>query len=201
MEVIILICLIIIILLLLSEKVSITVRKATKKREILSLKKTTSIIGLPKQDRQSVPKSDIPSHRDNTLIKDNNFEPLVHDAGLEGGSEEPENTLEPQELLEEERAFTSGSEPFSENEYAQGVSFEELTQIGTLVKKQDLAMDDAKQIIHIARKIDGTQMMDMLGSEMSAVSHKIAALLDKSSVPVPGSSPILFEDFDIAKFL
>lgn len=204
MEILILISLVIIILLLLSDKYTITVRRSSRKYARNTTKApfiSSSVMGLPKPDRQLEPKPDNSRQEAPAPTNENKFEGLVNDASLEGKSEEPEITLEAQEFLEEEKAFRSAADLYPSTDYAQGVSFEELTKISSLIKKPDLAMDDAKQIIHIVKKIDGTEMMEMLESSMSVASKKIAALLNKNLVSVAGSSPILFDDFDISKFL
>ncbi|MYY43936.1 hypothetical protein [Elizabethkingia anophelis] len=148
-----------------------------------SIKRT---VQLPQGDTrsfgQSQPKRVTNGHNKEAEKKNNKFGLIVNDAGLEGRSEEPENTLETQEFLEEEKAFRNAASLYPSTDYARGwVNFEELTKIGTLIKKQDLAMDDEKQIIHIAKKIDGKEIMGFLELSMSSASQKKCSLIGQKS--------------------
>ncbi|WP_428978999.1 conjugal transfer protein TraD [Flavobacterium galactosidilyticum] len=94
----------------------------------------------------------------------------------------------------------------SDNGFAQGVTFEELSSVGMLLQKEKLEPSQKETAIAIVQKIQGTELFSLLENSMEGASQKIAELLDStfSSETEAGSSTLRkndLRDFDIGEFV
>lgn len=81
---------------------------------------------------------------------------------------------------EEEELQVSGS---SQNDggLATGVTFDELAAVGRLFEREKLQPPEKELAIGMISKIDGTELLSLLESNVGEASRKIAALLDGNS--------------------
>lgn len=200
-----------VIILLVSEK--IVIKKYVYKKEDPSEFKPDlpEIMGKPKPvERQSLP---------NTANERQITEPEINPDNLDIEYDENEdvNIQIPQEELEE---VFSNVPDFEEEEeewhnhrisndddgFAQGVTFEELGTVGALLQKEKLDSAQKETAAPIVKKIQGTELFDLLESSVKDASRKIAELLDSTvSSETKDSSSNLRKsdlgDFDIEHFI
>ena len=212
METLIVTCLIIVIILLLKDKVVIHkyVRKEIKpehKRPDLP-----DIMGLPKPvERHTLPMSATKSQSGERDGIADNFDAETYRIGL--GLENPQIEGEPDEVFgsmsdfekEEDEWDEYGFED-SDNEFATGVTFDELTTVGAWLEQDVPAPALQQKAVDIVQRLQGTELLSLLENSMDGASRKIAELLDKSlSAGTDFSSPDLrksdLEDFDIREFV
>jgi hypothetical protein len=212
MEVLIVICLLIIIVLLSKDK--IIIKKVISKQEQPPFVNPNlpEIMGIPKPTRRlSVP---------NTTSKSLNGEPVKEIHNFESEIEENDFDIEiPQEELDEvfgnmpdfeeeeeewnEYGISSGDDSFG---FASGVTFEELSTVGMLLQKENLAPFQKETAVAIVQKIQGTELYSLLENSIESASRRIAELLDGSlSSEMDAYSSSLrkndLSDFDIWEFL
>ena len=212
METLILICLIIVIILLLKDKVVInkTVRKEVKSKK--QKPDLPDIMGIPKPvKRQSLPMSATKSHIDEHNGIADNFETETYGIGL--GLENPQIEGEPYEVFGSMSDFENEEDEWDEyefedgdNEFATGVTFDELTTVGAWLEQDSLEPAQQQKAVDIVQRLQGTELLSLLENSMDGASQKIAELLDKSlSVGANFSSPDLrksdLEGFDIGAFV
>ena len=111
------------------------------------------------------------------------------------------------DLAEEEEDLNRYRTSGSDDGFAQGVTFEELNNVGVLLQKETLEPAQKETAIDIVQRLQGTELFALLESSMQGASRKIAELLDStlSSSDTETSSSNLrkndLSDFDIADFI
>lgn len=210
METVIIICLLIIIALLLQDKIVIKWKSEKKPPQEKVNPKLPDIMGQPKPVRsQSVP---------NTANESQIAEPEINPANLviEYDKYEEVNIQIPQEELDE--VFSSVPDLTEEVElnryrasvgddgFAQGVTFQELNNVGVLLQKEKLEPAQKETAIDIVQRLQGTELFALLESSMEGASRKIAELLDSTlTTDTEDSSSNLrksdLSDFDIGDFV
>ena len=213
MEILIVVCLIIVIILLLKDKVVIhkTVRKQENKIKVLP-----DIMGLPKpMERHAVPMSASKSQSDKKNDTVDNFETETYATGFESENPHKEGELDevsgsmPDLEEEDDEEWQKFGEPNSDNGFATGVTFDELSTVGALLQQDVLEPALQQKAVDIVHKIQGTELFSLLENSMEGASRKIAMLLDKSlSNRTDFSSSDLrknglggFGSFDIGEFV
>ena len=167
-------------------------------------------MGQPKPQRSlSVPKISYDSQEPKEDYYNDNFDIEIDEDKVE--------LQIPQEELEE----VFGNVPDFENEgevwnsyglsdgdngFAQGVTFEELSTVKTLLKKEKMRPSQKETATVLLQKIQGTELFDLLENSIEDASQKIAKLLDGtlSSKTDSGSSLLHKNDldhFDIGEFV
>ncbi|WP_185211637.1 conjugal transfer protein TraD [Sphingobacterium mizutaii] len=212
METLIVTCLIIVIILLLKDKVVInkTVRKETKLEN--QRPNLPDIMGLPKPvERQTLPISATKSQSGEGDGIADNFGTETYGIGL--GLENPQIEGEPDEVFGSMSDFENEEDEWdeygfedSDNEFATGVTFDELTTVGAWLEQDAPEPALQQKAVDIVQRLQGTELLSLLESSMEGASRKIAKLLDKSlSAGTDFSSPDLrksdLEDFDIGEFV
>ena len=212
METLIVICLIIVIILLLKDKVVInkTVRRETKPEK--QRPDLPDIMGLPKPvERHSLPMSATKSQSGERDRIADNFDAETYGRGL--GLEKPQIEGEPDEVFGSMSDFENEEDDWDEygfddgdNEFATGVTFDELTTVGAWLEQDTLEPALQKKAVDIVQRLQGTELLSLLENSMDGASRKVAELLDKSlSAGTDFSSPNLrksdLEDFDIGEFV
>ena len=212
METLIVICLIIVIILLLKDKVIInkTVRREVK-REKPSLE-LPDIMGLPRHvERQALPKRAAKSQSGEDGGIADNFG--TETSGIGVGLENPQIEGEPDEVLGNMSGFENEEDEWdeygfedSDNEFATGVTFDELMTVGAWLEQDALEPAQQQKAVDIVQRLQGTELFGLLENSMGGASQRVAELLDRSlSTGTDFSSPDLrksdFEDFDIGEFV
>lgn len=210
METIIVICLLVIIVLLVQDKIIIKRKLKQKPTQEKVNPKLPDIIGQPKPVRsQSVP---------NTANESQIAEPEINPANLviEYDKYEEVNIQIPQEELDEVfRNVPDLTEEVELNRYrasvgddgfAQGVTFQELNNVGVLLQKEKLEPAQKETAIDIVQRLQGTELFALLESSMEGASLKIAELLDSTlTTDTKDNSSNLrksdLSDFDIGEFI
>ena len=210
METVIVICLLIIIVLLLQDKIVIKKYQEQKPVQVKNNPKLPDIMGQPKPQRSlSLPKNDIESQEPKEDHFNDNFD-------MEIDEDKVELQMLPEELDEvfgnvpdfenEEEEWNSYGLSNGDNGFAQGVTFEELSTVKTLLKKEKMRPSQKETATVLLQKIQGTELFDLLENSIEDASQKIAKLLDGtlSSETDSGSSFLRkndLEDFDIGEFV
>ena len=213
METVIVICLLIVIVLLLQDKIVIKklqVQKPVQKKNNPNL---PDIMGQPKRQRSlSVPKNAIESQEQKEEQTNHNFEIEIDEekVGEQISQEELDEVLgNVPDFENEEEEWNSYGISDGENGFAQGVTFEELSTVKKLLKKEKMRPSQKETATVLLQKIQGTELFDLLENSIEDASQKIAKLLDgKLSLETDSgsssSSSLLkndLEDFDIGKFV
>jgi hypothetical protein len=212
METVIVICLLIIIVLLLQDKIVIKKYPEQKPVQEKSNPNLPDIMGQPKPQRSlSVPMSTNESQKLEQEHKTDNFD-------IEIGEEKVDSQIAQEELDEvfgnvpdfededEEEEWNSCGISDGDNGFAQGVTFEELSAVGMLLKKEKLRPSQKETAAVLLQKIQGTELFDLLENSIEDASQKIAKLLDGTlSSETDSGSSILhkkdLKDFDIGEFI
>lgn len=212
METLIVICLIIVIILLLKDKV--VVNKTVRREEKPEHKRPDlpDIMGLPKPvERQTLPMSATKNQSNEHDGITDNFGAETY--GIDVGLENPQIEGEPDEYFGSMSDFENEEDEWdeygfedSDNEFATGVTFDELTTVGAWLEQDTLEPAQQQKAVDIVQRLQGTELFGLLESSMEGASRKIAELLDKSfSAGTDFSSPDLrksdLEDFDIGEFV
>lgn len=210
MKTVIVICLLIIIVLLLQDKIVIKRYQEQKPVQHKNNPKLPDIMGQPKPQRSlAVPKNDNESQKQKEEQTNGNFDIKIDE-------EKVELQMLPEELDEvfgnvpdfenEEEEWNSYGISDGENGFAQGVTFEELSTVKKLLKKEKMRPSQKETATVLLQKIQGTELFDLLENSIEDASQKIAKLLDGtlSSKTDSGSSFLHkndLEDFDIGEFV
>jgi len=212
METVIVKCLIIVIILLLKDKV--VINKTVRREEKLEKKSPDlpDIMGLPKLvERQSLPLNATKRQSGERDGIADNFGTETYGIGV--GLENPQIEGEPDEVFGSMSDFENEEDEWdeygfedSDNEFATGVIFDELTTVGAWLEQDTLEPAQQQKAVDIVQRLRGTELLSLLENSMEGASRKIAVLLDKSlSAGTDFSSPDLrksnLSDFDIGEFV
>ena len=210
METLIVLCLIIVIFLLLKDKVVIqraADRKGKTKNERPDL---PDIMGLPKPlERHPLPMDATKSQWEESDEIHDNFETETYETGF--AREIPQEELDEvfgstPDFEDEEEEWREQGLPNGDNGFATGVTYDELTTVGALLRQDVLEPASQKKAVDIVQRLQGTDLFGLLENSMEGASRKIAKLLDKS-LPTgtdSGSSDLRksdLGDFDIGEFV
>ena len=210
METVIVICLLIIIVLLLQDKIVIKKYPEQKPVQEKSNLILPDIMGQPKPQRGlAVPMSTNESQKLEQEHKTDNFEIEINEEKVD--EQIPQEELDEvfgnvPDFEEEEEEWNSYGISDGDNGFAQGVTFEELSTVKTLLKKEKMRPSQKETATVLIQKIQGTELFDLLENSIEDASQKIAKLLDGTvSSETDSGSSILhkndLEDFDIGEFV
>ena len=210
METVIVICLLIIIVLLLQDKIVIKRYQEQKPVQEKNNPKLPDIMGQPKPQRSlSVPKNTNESQKQKEEETNDNFDIEIYEEKVD--SQIPQEELDEvfgnvPDFEDEEEEWNSYGISDGENGFAQGVTFEELSTVKKLLKKEKMRPSQKETATVLLQKIQGTELFDLLENSIEDASQKIAKLLDGtlSSETDSGSSSLHkndLEDFDIGEFV
>ncbi len=211
MEIVIVICLFIVIILLVSEKVVINKISYKKEDKVSSAPDLPEIMGKPKPVK-SLSQSNTANE---SQIQDAEINPdnldIEYDENEEVNIQIPQEELDDvfsnmPDLEEEEEEWNRYGISSSDNGYAQGVTFEELSSVGVLLQKENLEPAQKETAVDIVQRLQGTELFSLLESSMEGASRRIAELLDStlSSETETSSSTLRksdLNDFDIGEFV
>ena len=183
MEKIIILLLIVVILLLLSDKMPITLsKKRTPQPKATPIPKpapSTSVMG----ESRFVPPAKVISTAITLTEKEQ------HDI-LTEWEEEPTVNLEDEE--EDLRSYRTEAE---DNDFAMGLSFEDLEKVATFLS------DDKEEVttenIELLQKVEGTSLLEAIEKALPQATLKVSALLEKALPKTVESKT----EFDIREFV
>lgn len=211
METIIVICLLIVIILLLHDKVVIK-KKVEQKLPLEKIKsKLPDIMGQPKPIKSHfAPKRANESQIAKPEVNPANLD-IEYDANESTGIQVPQEELDKvfsntPNFKEEEEEWSEQELPNIDDSFAEGVSFDELSSIKTLLQKDKLEPSEANRAVVLVQKLQGTELFSLLESSLDGASQKMAMLFDRSlsTETASGSSTLRnnnLEDFDIGDFV
>ena len=183
MEKIIILLLIVVILLLLSDKMPITLsKKRTPQPKATPIPKTapsTSVMG----ESRFVPPAKVISTAI-TLTEKEQQDILTE------WEEEPTINLEDEE--EDLRSYRTEAE---DNDFATGLSFEDLEKVATFLSedKEEVTADN----IELLQKVEGTSLLEAIEKALPQATLKVSVLLEKA-LPKTVESKM---EFDIREFV
>ncbi|MDV4116265.1 conjugal transfer protein TraD [Elizabethkingia anophelis] len=212
MEIVIVICLLIVIVLLAKDKIIIKKVVRGKPGQPAANPDLPEIMGKPKPvERHRVPTAATKRQKEKQEDIPGNFETETHETGF--AREIPQEELDEVFGSEPVSDFESEDEeweeqglPNSDNGFATGVTYEELTTVGALLQQDVLEPAFQQKAVDIVQRIQGTELFSLLENSIEGASRKIAELLDKS-LPAGtdfGSSNLRNKDlegFDIGEFV
>lgn len=210
METIIVICLLIVIFLLAKDKIVIEKYRKQQPRQEKVNSSLPDIMGRPKSQRRlSVPKKSNNSQEQKEDYYHGNFDMEIDEDKVE--LQIPQEELDEvfgnvPDFENEEEEWNSYGLSDGDNGFAQWVTFEELSTVKTLLKKEKMRPSQKETATVLLQKIQGTELFDLLENSIEDASQKIAKLLDGtlSSETDFGSSFLHkndLEDFDIGEFV
>ncbi|MFV8355836.1 conjugal transfer protein TraD [Flavobacterium sp. XS1P32] len=210
MEIVIVICLLIVIFLLAKDKIVIKKYKEQQPRQEKNSSSLPDIMGQPKPERSlSVPKKSNDSQEQKENHYNDNFDIEIDEDKVElqfPQEELDEVFLNEPDFENEEEEWNSYGLSDGDNGFVQGVTFEELSTVKALLKKEKMRSSQKETATVLLHKIQGTELFDLLENSIEDASQKIAKLLDGtlSSETDSGSSILQkndLEDFDIGEFV
>jgi hypothetical protein len=198
--------------LLVQDKIVIKKRTKQKPRQEKPNPKLPDIMGQPKPRRSLLlSNSANESQKKKQEQESDNFESEIeeNDFDIEIPQEELDDVFRNMPDFEEEEEEWNRYGISSEDDssgFALGVTFEELSTVGMLLQKENLAPSQKETAVAIVQKIQGTELFSLLENSIESASRKIAELLDGSlSSETNASSSTLqkndLENFDIGEFL
>jgi len=211
MEILIITCLLIIIILLLQDKITLNASPDKTKISKRNTPKFPEIIGPPKNTGRH--------HKQETSSKCQINEPKINPDNLDieydihenlriqlAHKEQDRIIMTSPDYIEEEEDWKKYRISGKDNGFAQGVTFEELSSVETMLQRDHLESSQKETAVAIVQKIHGTELFNLLENSMESASRKIAELLDGSlSNNIKNDSHTLREKnlngFDIENFL
>ncbi|MFH6988440.1 conjugal transfer protein TraD [Flavobacterium collinsii] len=212
METVIVICLLIVIVVLVQDKIVIQnrLRQQQPKKEKVN-PNLPDIMGQPKPVRSlSVPNNANESQIEETEVDPDNFD-IEYDENENVSVQIPQEELDEvfsnmPDFEQEEEEWNRYGISGTDDGFAQGVTFEELSSVGMLLQKDKLEPSQQETAIALVQKIHGTELFSLLENSIESASRKIAELLDGSlsSEKHSGSSylrKIDLNEFDIGEYV
>jgi hypothetical protein len=211
METVIVICLLVVIVLLMQDK--IVINKSLGQQQPKQAKVNPDlpdIMGQPKAMRSlSFPNSANERQIEGTEINPDNLD-IEYDENESAGIQIPQEELDEvfstmPDLEDEEEEWHRYGISGSNDNLAQGVTYDELSSVGALLQKENLKKAQKETAIAIVQKIQGTELFSLLENSIEGASRKIAMLLDSSLPETDSGSSSLRKndlgDFDIGEFV
>ncbi|WP_417355387.1 conjugal transfer protein TraD [Flavobacterium sp.] len=210
METLIVICLLIVIILLVQDRIVIYKKGSSSKscKENIYTK-LPDIMGKPKPTARPLqPIKDNQGYVHEAKEVTHNFDDVIgnNQADTQIPQEEPDDVFgNGPDLEEEEEEWKGYRIPGTDNGFATGVTFEELSTVGMLLQKDRLEPSQNQAATAIVHKLQGTELFSLLENSIDDASRKIAELLDNSltSMTNTDSSNLRKNDlknFDIGEF-
>lgn len=202
MEILILICLVVIIILLLHDK------KVFSKNSEASIPKKSktkeNLVGKSKKvDSKLMTNLTNESHHNIPHIQPATFEEEISDkkVDIQIPQEELDEIFGSSVNLEDEEEEWSQYQIFdNDNGLGQGVNFEELSTVEQFLKEKNFDSAQKETTAVIVKKLQGTELFNLLGNSIEGVSLKIAELLNKSLALENNFHSSFLRDNDYKKF-
>jgi hypothetical protein len=184
MEIIIVICLLIVIVLLAKDKIIIKKVVKNKPNQPAVNPDLPEIMGKPKPvERHAVSTSAAKRQKNEPDDIPDNFEAETEEKGF--AREIPQEELDEvfgsmSDFENEEDEWDAYRFENSDNGFATGVTFDELSAVGALLQEDVLEPASQQKAADIVQRLQGTELFSLLENSMDGASRKIAELLDKS---------------------
>jgi hypothetical protein len=180
------------LLILLIDRFYFKTEQKSISKKTLSPKKNTQIMG---ESKMALNKTETTKESNNTIEKDSRK--VVPTEVLDDifNSPNTKTIIENEwELAEEEEELKSSFSKKNDNDFATGLSFEELQKIPTLLTQKELT-------IPLAVKIADTELLEVLNEQIPEAEKLVAELLNRhlSTYNQPKINDD-WRDFDIQKF-
>lgn len=206
METVIVICLLIVIVVLMQDKIVIQnrLRQQQPKKEKVN-PNLPDIMGQPKPVRSlSVPNNANESQIEETDVDPDNFD-IEYDENENVSVQIPQEELDEvfsnmPDFEQEEEEWNRYGISGTDDGFAQGVTFEELSSVGMLLQKDKLEPSQQETAIALVQKIHGTELFSLLENSIESASRKIAELLDGSLSSEKHSGSSYLRKIDLNKF-
>ena len=184
MEKIIILLLIVVILLLLSDKMPITTlsKKRATKPKATPIPKTAPSTSVMGESRFVPPAKVVPTA---ILLTEKEQQDILTE-----WEEEPTVNLEDEE--EDLRSYRTEEE---DNDFATGLSFEDLEKVATFLSedKEEVSTEN----IELLQKVEGTSLLEAIEKALPQATLKVSALLEKALPKTVESKT----EFDIREFV
>ena len=183
MEKIIILLLIVVILLLLSDKMPITLsKKRTPQPKATPIPKTAPSTSVMGESRFVPPAKVVPTAIPLTEKEQQDI--------LTEWEEEPIVNLEDEE--EDLRSYRTETE---DNDFATGLSFEDLEKVATFLSenKEEITIEN----IELLQKVEGTSLLEAIEKALPQATFKVSALLEKALPKTVENKT----EFDIREFV
>ena len=185
MEKIIILLLIVVILLLLSDKMPITTlsKKRATKPKATPIPKTAPSTSVMGESRFVPPAKVVPTA---ILLTEKEQQDILTE-----WEEEP-TTINLEDEEEDLRSYRTEAE---DNDFATGLSFEDLEKVATFLSedKEEVTADN----IELLQKVEGTSLLEAIEKALPQATLKVSALLEKA-LPKTVESKM---EFDIREFV
>ena len=184
MEIIIVICLLIVIVLLAKDKIIIKKVVKNKPNQPAVNPDLPEIMGKPKPvERHAAPTSATKRQKNEPDDIPDNFEAETEEKGF--ARQIPQEELDEvfgsmSDFENEEDEWDAYRFENSDNGFATGVTFDELSAVGALLQQDVLEPASQQKAADIVQRLQGTELFSLLENSIEGASRKIAALLDKS---------------------
>ncbi|MGV4455329.1 hypothetical protein ACQ1QB_00445 [Ornithobacterium rhinotracheale] len=99
---------------------------------------------------------------------------------------------------DEEEELRALRTPEEDDDFATGLSFEELAQVEPLLTKKELDKEEERQATSIAKKLSDTELLNQIEKVLPQAKKRVSELLDRNLKSPPTKSK---EDFDIGDFV
>lgn len=99
---------------------------------------------------------------------------------------------------DEEEDLRAMRTPEEDDDFATGLSFEELAQVEPLFTKKELDKEEEQQATSIAKKLSDTELLSEIEKVLPQAKKRVSELLDRDLKSPPTKSK---EDFDIGDFV
>jgi hypothetical protein len=167
------------------------------------------IIGRPKSTPSySSTTTNIQSKRENVISATDNFDKINEGTYKDSEmlQEGPDAVTTKPDLKEEEQEMQEYAASGKNEDFATGITFDELAIAQEMLARQSLNASEEKTAATIVSKIDGTELLQLLESKFGDTSKKIAMLLDRSIDGEPDKGSLGLqgnneEGFDVGDYI
>lgn len=180
MQTLIICCLCLIILLLLSEKFEIRRKTSKNNTPAKNGKPLPEIIGRPKdnfitQAEHSVKNVlPLPTYKVEDLDIEHDENEATSFRTVESEVNQKDKVMDLEDEEEELAIYATADDAG----FARGVTFDELSEVATLVQSDNLSAEDKQTIVHVIDKVKDTELFTLLEQSISAYSQDIADYLN-----------------------
>jgi hypothetical protein len=155
------------------------------------------IIGRPKGiPAYSSPSTTVQGKKETALNKTDNFETknVATSKDSEMLQEGPDAVNTKPDLKEEEQEMQEYAASGKNEDFATGITFDELAIAQEMLARQSLHPTEEKTAATIVSKIDGTELLGLLESKIGDASKRIALLLDRGIAKQPDDGTSTLRD-------
>lgn len=164
--------------------------KSKEKESYTVIGKSKFVAQPARKTKESLP-SNQESIKAQPELKKNSIPAQIPDEDLEAIFSKELNEDEEEDL----RAMRT---PEEDDDFATGLSFEELAQVEPLFTKKELDKEEEQQATSIAKKLSDTELLSEIEKVLPQAMQRVSELLDRDLKSPPTKSK---EDFDIEDFV